>query len=283
MRKLLQAVVMAGLISGAPMGCGRVVEGVLTAAPAFLIDDRQEVAIGLQAAREVVAQTPIYRDPKLARYVQGLGERIAATTDRTGVPWTFTVLDSEEPDAFALPGGFIFLTTGMIKRMKDEADLVGVISHEIGHVTARHSVDLIRQAALAQGVTEAVIGQDQGATAVIANVVTTLVLRGYGRAKELEADQLGARYAAGLGYDPHALGEMLSRLEMESGGTPAWLQPLASHPALNERLNALNTVIATIGGGGGGGGAGGIGRIGATVPSGRGDSQAFADATASLR
>ncbi len=280
MRRIFAALVMIGLAGAAPLGCGRVVEGVLTAAPAFLIGESQEIAIGLQGAREIVAETPIYPDPRLAGYVQRLGARVAATTERADLPWTFTVLRSDEPDAFALPGGYVFLTTGMIKRMRDEAELVGVLSHEIGHITSRHALELIRQAAVAQGLTEAVIGQDSGATALLANVVTTLVLRGYGRSKEIEADQLGARYAAGLGFDPQALGDMLTRLELESGGAPAWLAPLSTHPTLDERLSALNTTIATLGGGGGGGGTGGTGT---RTPSSRGDGQAFAAATASLR
>lgn len=278
MRTFFTAVLTAGLLGMAPAGCGRVAEGVLTAAPAFLIGDREEIAIGLAGAREIVAEQPIYQDGRLARYLQGHGERIASTTGRAGLPWTFTVLDAAEPDAFALPGGYIFFTTGMIRRMRDEAELAGVLAHEIGHVAARHAVELIRQAAVAQGLTAAVLGQDAGTTALIANAVTTLVLRGYGRAKELEADQLGARYAAGLGFDPHALGDMLVRLEAESGGTPSWLQPLAAHPTLAERLSALDATIATLGGGGGGGNG-----VGGTLPSGRGDRQAFAEATASLR
>ena len=272
MRKICVALATALVIGGGPVGCGNVAQGVVSALPAFLIDDRQEVAIGLQAAREVVAENPIYQDAALATYVQDLGTRIAGKTERANLPWTFTVLRAEEPDAFALPGGYIFLTTGMVRRMRDEAELAGVLSHEIGHVTSKHSVELIRQAAVAQGVTSAVLGDQQGATALVANVLTTLVLRGYGRATELEADQLGARYAAATGFDPRALGDMLSRLEAESGGAPGWLQPLSSHPTLSERLTNLGTTITGLGGGGGSGTGGG-----------RGDSQAFAAATASLR
>lgn len=272
MRKRFMALAASALIGAGTSGCGNVTQGVLSAVPAFLIGDTQEVAIGLQAAREVVAAAPIYQDPTLANYVQSLGSRIAARTERTNLPWTFTVLQATEPDAFALPGGYIFITTGMIQRMRDEAELAGVLSHEIGHVTARHSVELIRQAAVAQGVTAAVLGDQQGPTAIVANVVSTLVLRGYGRAKELEADQIGARYAALNGFDPRALGDMLNRLEAEGGATPNWLQPLATHPTLAERLTGLQAAIAALGGGGGSGTSGG-----------RGDSQAFAAATASLR
>lgn len=273
MRRFFTAVAAAALIGAAPVaGCGHIAQGVLTAAPAFFIDDRQEVAIGLAAAREIVTQAPIYQDARLASYVQGLGARIAAGTERPELPWTFTVLQASEPDAFALPGGYIFITTGMIQRMRDEAELAGVIAHEIGHVASRHSVELIQQAALAEGLTAAVVGDSPGATALLANVVTTLVLRGYGRAKELEADQLGARYAVANGFDPTALGDMLTRLDAEGGGAPGWLQPLSTHPTLTERLTGLNSVIASLGGGGGGG-----------TGWSRGDSQAFAQATASLR
>jgi predicted Zn-dependent protease len=273
MRRFITAAAAFAVLGAGPLvGCGNVAEGVLTAAPAFFISDQQEIALGLQAAQQVVAEGQVYQDPALAAYVQRIGMQAAAKTDRAGLPWTFTVMQADEPDAFALPGGYVFLTTGIIRRMKDEAELAGVLSHEVGHVAERHSVELIQQAALAEGVQAAVLGQNSGTTTLIANVVRTLVLRGYGRSKELEADRVGAQIAASNGYDANALGDMLTTLENESGGTPAWMQPLSTHPTLDERLSGLRTTIAQLGGGGGTGSTGS-----------RGDAQAFAAATASLR
>lgn len=270
--KWLAALAAAGMIGAGVAGCGSLTDGVIQAAPAFFITTQQEVAIGVQGAQEVVSQTPIATDAKLQAYVTQIGNAAVTKADRPELPWRFTVLQDDAPDAFALPGGFVFVTTGIIRRMKDEAELSGVLSHEVGHIAARHSVDMIRQAALAQGVQTAVLGQSGPATQVVANVVTTLVLRGYGREKELEADKLGVTYTTLNGYDPTALGDMLKTLENEGGSTPTWLQPLSSHPTLAERLSGIDAAIVSLGGGGG------TGKRGS-----RGDASRFAAATASVR
>lgn len=248
MRWIWHTALAGTLVATSVAGCGRAADVAGAALPALLpISDREEVAVGLEAARQVVAQIPAYQNQAVQDYVQKLGERMAARSERTNIPYTFTVLQADDPDAFALPGGFIFITSGMLRLMENEAQLAGVLAHEVGHVASRHGVELIRQAAIAQGVQVAVLGTDSGVTQVIGNVVRELILRGYGRAKELEADRLGARYASSNGYAPAQLTSFLERLEAVTGGSPGWLAPLSTHPPVAQRVDELAAFIQSQG------------------------------------
>ena len=110
----------------------------------------QEIAMGRQAHQEVLQTMGAYDDPELQRYVDRIGQRLAAASERPDLPWTFTVVDDPSVNAFALPGGFIYLTRGILTHMESEAEMVSVLGHEIGHVTARHSVEQISKAQLAR-------------------------------------------------------------------------------------------------------------------------------------
>lgn len=182
-----------------------------------LMSEDQELAMGRQAAQEVAKAYRVYPDPALQSYVQALGERLAATSHRPQLVYRFTVIDSPEVNAFALPGGYIYLSRGLLAFLNSEAELAGVLGHEIGHVTARHSV---RQASAAQA---ANIGSTLGAiffpvlrtqaAGGLVNVFGTALLRGYGREQELEADRLGAEYLARVGLPPRAMLSVLSVLK----------------------------------------------------------------------
>lgn len=242
-RAVLAGTLLLGSVAGT--GCGRVLAGAVTALPAFLITDQQEVALGVQAAQQVLAQMPLAPSASLQEYVSRLGAQVVAVTDRKDLPYRFFVVTDQTPNAFALPGGFIFVTTGLLGIMENEAQLVGVLAHEVGHVTAKHHVEKIREAALAQGVAVAAVGAESAATQQIAGVVLELVLRGFGRQDELESDRLGAQYTASLGYDPTALAAFLARLEQATGGSqPPWLYPLSTHPPVEQRLRELANFIS---------------------------------------
>lgn len=268
MRWIWHTALAGTLLAGGVYGCGRAADVASVALPALLpISDQDEQAVGLQAAQQVVAKTPIYQNQAVQDYVNRLGQKMAARSDRTNIPYTFTVLDSADPDAFALPGGYVFITTGMIKAMQNEAQLAGVLGHEAGHVAARHSVDMIKQAALAQGVQVAVLGTDSGAAQAVGNVVRELILRGYGRAKELEADRLGATYSSAEGYAPAQLTDFLQVLQTATGsGELGWLAPLSTHPPVAERVKELQAYIQS------------QGLTGAAL-----NAEAFMSATAALR
>jgi len=115
-----------------------------------LISEAQEIEMGRQADKDVVASIGLYPDESMQRYVQALGARLAATTERPDLPWTFRVVDDAAVNAFAIPGGFIYVTRGIMTHLNSEAELAAILGHEIGHVTARHSVSQMSQQQLAQ-------------------------------------------------------------------------------------------------------------------------------------
>jgi predicted Zn-dependent protease len=240
MKSIQRLILAASLAAVASSGCASALQGALAAAPAFFITDQQEIALGAQAAAQVTATTPAYSDRVVQDYVQQVGSTVALKSDRPDLQYHYTVLTDATPNAFALPGGFIFITTSLLQLMTNEAQLAGVLGHETGHVAARHGIGLIREAAVAQGVEGAVLGANASQTSLlIGSVIQTLIARGYGREKEYEADKLGAIYANRTGYDPHQLPVFLNILGNATGSQPAWLAPLATHPAVPDRVKAL--------------------------------------------
>ena len=171
-----------------------------------LMSEDQELALGRRTHAQVLERYGEYHAPELQRYVESVGRRLAEKSHRSDLIYRFTLLDTPEVNAFALPGGYIYLTRGLLALLDSEAELAAVLGHELGHVTARHSV---RQhtSQVVTGVIGAVIAAQTGVRGAgdVANVVGTAVVRGYGREHELEADRLGAEYLARGGYDPQAM------------------------------------------------------------------------------
>jgi predicted Zn-dependent protease len=174
-----------------------------------MMSEKQEVAIGRQSDEQVKKQYKVYGSKPLQDYVNSVGQRIAKQSHRPNLQYHFTVLDSPEINAFALPGGYVYITRGIMAYLNSEAELAAVLGHEIGHVTARHGV---RQQSAAQaanlGLTIASIFVPQINTMGgnnLANLVGGALLSGYGREHELEADKLGAEYLARTAYDPQAI------------------------------------------------------------------------------
>ena len=209
---------------------------------------QQEIEMGRQAHQEVLQTMGAYEDPGLQRYVEELGQRLAQASERPDLPWTFTVIDDASVNAFALPGGFIYLTRGILSHMASEAEMVSVLGHEIGHVTARHSVERISKAQLAQ-------------VGMIAGMILSPELRNYGdlastglqvmflkfsRDDERQADDLGFRYMNQADYEPREMVEMFRVLDRVSrvpgqGRLPNWL---ATHPNPEDRLGRIQQQIA---------------------------------------
>ena len=202
--------------------------------------------MGLEAAKQASAQMGVYPDSQLQRYVNGLGMRLAQASERPGLPWSFTVIDDPVVNAFALPGGPIFVTRGILAHMNSEAQLVSVLGHEIGHVTARHSVNQMSRAQLAQiGLIGAIIVKPElGGLAELGSQALGLMFMKFGRDDEIQSDDLGFRYMTQAGYDPKEMAEMFRTLERTGGGgdrIPEWM---STHPDPGNRVAKTGERIA---------------------------------------
>src|SRR5213595_4027039 len=162
----------------------------------MLISESQEIAMGRDYDRQVGASIGLYPDSGLQRYLQQFGTRLAATSERPNLPWTFRVVDDPVVNAFALPGGFIYVTRGIFAHLNSEAELAGVVGHEIGHVTARHSVSQLSKQQLAQlGLAVGSIASPElGRYAGLAGQAFGVLFLKYSRDNESQADDLGLRY-----------------------------------------------------------------------------------------
>ncbi len=182
-----------------------------------LLSEAQEAEMGAQAHRDVLKEYAALDDQALQAYVDGVGQRLAKQSHRPGLAWHFTVLDSPDVNAFALPGGYVYITRGIMAYLNSEAELAGVVGHEIGHVTARHGVRQ-QSAATAAGLGAVlgsilVPGMDNRAGASLLQTLAQAWTAGYGREHELEADRLGAQYIAKTGYRPEAMIDVIGVLK----------------------------------------------------------------------
>ncbi|MFA6971187.1 MAG: M48 family metalloprotease [Gallionella sp.] len=216
-----------------------------------MMSESQEISIGRQNDEQVKKQYKVYGSKALQDYVNGVGQRIAKQSHRSNLQYHFTVLDTPDINAFALPGGYVYITRGILAYLNSEAELAAVLGHEIGHVTARHGV---RQQSAAQaaniGMTIASIFVPQINTAGgsnLANLVGGALLSGYGREHELEADRLGAEYLTRTAYDPQAIITVIgvlknqelqdTQLAKQEGREPRRYHGVfASHPDNDTRL-----------------------------------------------
>lgn len=202
------------------------------------ISDRQEVEIGRQINQQLVSsEVKLYRNREVNRYVNEIGQRLAATSDRPNLPFTFQVVDDDAVNAFATAGGFVYVNTGLLQRADNEAELASVIAHEIGHITGKHLVEQMRRTAIAQGVSQAA-GLDRNAAVQIG--VELALRRPRSRQAELEADRSGLRNLGRAGYAQSAMVSFMKKL-LGSGGAPP--EFLSTHPATSERIAALQRVI----------------------------------------
>jgi predicted Zn-dependent protease len=215
-----------------------------------LISEQQEIAMGLEADKQIEAQMGLYPDERLQSYVAGLGRKLAADSERPDLPWTFKVVDDPVVNAFALPGGHIYVTRGLLSHLTSEAELVSVLGHEIGHVTARHSVEQMSKAQLAQlGLFAGMILSPQVAQyGDLASSGLQLLFLKYSRDDERQADDLGLRYLVRESYDPRQMPEVFETLRRVSqresqanGRVPNWL---STHPAPEDRIQRISAQVA---------------------------------------
>ena len=210
-----------------------------------LLSEAEELAIGQQQDVEIRREMGVYDDPELQRYVTNIGLDLARTSHRPNLPWTFTIVDNPAINAFALPGGYIYVTRGILAYLDDEAELAGVLGHEIGHVTARHAAQAYTrqaQANLALTVLSIFVPSTRPFADVGAGGLGVLFLR-HDREAELEADRLGVEYGSAAGWDPAGVPRFLATLArvdaLSERGVPNWL---STHPAPDARVGQAEPV-----------------------------------------
>jgi predicted Zn-dependent protease len=240
---LIAYVLMGGLVAGCATN------PVTGKKQITLMSEAQEISLGREMDQQVRQEMGVYDDPELQRYLDEMGQQLARASHRPNLPWTFTLVNSPAVNAFALPGGFIYITRGILAYLGSEAELAGVVGHEIGHVTARHSVEQYTRATGATlGLTIASIFFP-GARPFgdLASTGLGLLFLKYGREDELEADRLGTEYAARSGWDPAGVAGMLrtlSRMDEASGGdrrgVPGWL---STHPEPAARVELVQAAV----------------------------------------
>jgi predicted Zn-dependent protease len=208
----------------------------------------QEIALGYKSAPQMAAQMGgLSQNEKARALVHQLGQKLVAGSFAAKSPYKFSfhvLADPKTVNAFALPGGPIFITEGLLRQLKTEAELAGVLGHEIGHVIARHSSERLAKQQLTQGLLGAlVVGSGDYTTAQIGQVVGSMINMSYGREDELESDSLGVRIMAEAGYDPRAMMRVMEVLAKSSGGSR---QPefMSTHPAPENRTARIKEAIA---------------------------------------
>src|SRR4029077_3299620 len=216
----------------------------------MLVSESQEIAMGRDYDKEVVATIGLYADSGLQGWIQQFGARLAATSERPNLPWSFRVVDDPVVNAFALPGGFIYVTRGILAHLNSEAELAGVVGHEIGHVTGRHSARPTTKQQLAQVglVVGSIASSDFGRYAGLASQALGVLFLKYSRDNERQADDLGLRYMRRVNYDPREMPhvfEMLTRVSQAEGGgrVPEWLPP---HTDPTNRRGRIEQEIAAL-------------------------------------
>ncbi|MGE5092080.1 MAG: M48 family metalloprotease [Bacillota bacterium] len=213
----------------------------------------QEIAMGLQAAPEMAQQFGgLEPDPRVQALVDSVGNRIVSRTAAGTTPYQYdfhVLTDPETINAFALPGGQVFITEGLLKRLDTEGELAGVLGHEIGHVVARHGAEHIAKSQLTQGLTGAAVlatynPNDPGSrnSAAVAMMIGQLVDMKFGRADELEADKLGVRFMSDAGFDPRSMEKLMQILEQSSSGNrpPEFF---STHPNPENRIVRIREAI----------------------------------------
>ena len=213
------------------------------------IDEPREIEIGRQLAAVLLGSKPLHKDMALQRYVNQLGRWISLQSERPHLPWTFVVLDDPGYNAFAAPGGYVFVTKGLIDRCADEAELAGILAHEITHVTAKHHLHAMRKTAQSGVFKQLVASQIK--TNAVGNLVASqlmelgrnLYARGLDQTDEYDADRTGVALATRAGFDPYGLVAALQQLRTATPSDPMFSLALSTHPPAQARLEQLELAM----------------------------------------
>jgi predicted Zn-dependent protease len=228
----------------------------------ILLSTAQEVSIGQGMDQQLHQTEKILADPEWQAYINELGQRIVQVSDRKDIEYHFAVIESDQINAFAAPGGYVYFYTGLIKKMDTESELVAVMAHEISHVVARHGVKRLQSVMGLSLVLDLALGGKSDQTQQIAGTALGIMMSGYSRSNEHEADDFGLLYMTKAGWHPNGMIGMFEKLQEMHGDHQANLFEMlaSSHPQTTDRISATRERMA---------------RMGALSPSLRRDSQRF--------
>ena len=223
----------------------------LTISACASISPQQEAEMGLNYSQQINAQLPIVRDPEVNAYMNRLGDSLAVLVDDQGRNWRFSIVDAPEINAFAVPGGYIYVNKGLILRAQTLSQLAGVVGHEIAHVTQRHSVKQMEKSQkVGIGATLACVLTPtfcQNGGGDLLNLGANAVMAKFSRGDETEADQFGVKYVLRAGLDPRGMPEMfeimLAERDAKGGSSAGWL---STHPVEEDRIAATRRAIAAL-------------------------------------
>ena len=210
------------------------------------IGEEEEITLGEAVAVEAFSRFGgEYSNPAWTRYINLVGKTVAEVSDRPTLNYHFAILNSQEQNAFAAPGGYIFITVGLLKTLNNEAELAGVLAHEIAHVTQKHMLDAIRRGSLMGSVSELTLTamkQDPAMfSSVIDEMTDLLFTKGLDKDKEFEADVVGVEYAYRAGYNPQGLEDYLQTLAKEEGHVESKF--FTTHPSTTLRISKIDTLL----------------------------------------
>lgn len=240
---------LLGLVATTPLnmgGCsmsnvnlGGMIQGGGQALQGATLSEKDELAIGESAVCAITSQYPLSSDEKLNHYVNLVGLTVASACPRDDIQFCFGVLETDEVNAYSAPGGFVLITRGAIMRMEDEAELAGVLAHEIGHIVLRHGFDVTKAAMQAEGLATMAksASPDQQLGAGADGLSRTLLSQGWEQPQEFSADDEAVHYLVRANYDPAGFERFLKKLEA-SGGTL-----MSTHPARHERVAKVSAMI----------------------------------------
>jgi predicted Zn-dependent protease len=256
LKLLLPALIAAAVLGGCKSGGGFDMKNVdidtLVKSVGNLreVKEPEEIQIGQSMTETLLGARPLYDDPDLQRYVNEVGLWVARQSDRPNLPWHFGVNDSDHINAFAAPGGYIIITKGMIRQLRNEGELAGVLGHEVAHVNQKHHLKALRKSAFAsllgEGVAAATDDKHAELVKKLAGPTKELYARGLDKSDEFEADRMGVVLAARAGYDPYGLPAVLTTLASADPKDNYLTLLYKTHPLPQARLDQLAPGLATL-------------------------------------
>ncbi|HEY0841776.1 M48 family metallopeptidase [Methylotenera sp.] len=208
----------------------------------------EEISLGREIAGNLLGAAPLVKDAALQKYVNSVGRWVASQSERPELPWRFGVIESEDLNAFAAPGGYIMLTKGLYRKLQNEAQLAGVLGHEIAHVVKKHQLKVLQKQQLLSmgaGLLSDKYAKDNALISKAIGSGAEISARSLDKSAEYEADRLGLSYATRAGYEPYGLAEVLQTLGQSSSNDASVALLFKTHPHPDERLTALSESVGS--------------------------------------